>query len=246
MNWWQSLPSRMDPVILRIGSFALQWYGMMYLLAFITVYLLASRWLKREDGFSLNIEGLQELMVALILGVIVGGRLGYVLFYNLPYYLRHPLEIVLPFNPSDGWRFVGISGMSFHGGLIGVILAAWIHLRRRRTSFLNTVDLLIPCIPLGYTFGRLGNFINGELYGRVTDAAIGMSFPQAPGGDLRHPSQLYEAFFEGLVLWIILWVLRKRLRPEGAQLSAYLIGYGTFRFSSSTPASPMPIWVSLF
>lgn len=220
----------MKPEIFSIGNFSVQWYGMMYLLAFTTVYLLASWRLKKEKGFSLDSEGLQNLMVVLILGVLLGGRLGYVLFYNLGYYLRNPLQIILPFDISDGWRFVGIAGMSFHGGLIGVILGAFFHLRRRKISFLKTADLIIPCIPLGYTFGRLGNFINGELYGRVTEASIGMYFPFAPGDGLRHPSQLYEAFFEGIVLWFILWFLRKRLRPDGASLAAYLIGYGVFRF----------------
>ena len=229
-EWWQNLPSGMKPEIFRIGNFAVQWYGMMYLLAFITVYLLASRRLKTEKGFHLDNEGLQNLMVVLILGVLVGGRLGYVIFYNLGYYLRHPLQIIMPFDIADGWRFTGISGMSFHGGLIGVILGALIHLRRQKISFLRTADLIIPCIPLGYTSGRLGNFLKGELYGRVTEASIGMMFPMAPGADLRHPSQLYEAFFEGIVLWIILWFFRKKLRPDGASLAAYLIGYGVFRF----------------
>ncbi len=229
-QWWQTLPSKMNPVIFSIGSFSLQWYGLMYLVAFTIVYLLASRRLKTEKGFQLNVEGLQELMVVLILGVLVGGRLGYVLFYNFGYYLAHPLQIILHFDISNGWRFTGISGMSFHGGVIGVILGAFIHLRRRKIDFLKTADLIAPCIPLGYTFGRLGNFINGELYGRVTKASIGMYFPSAPGPFPRHPSQLYEAFFEGIILWVILWAIRKRLKLDGAMLSAYLIGYGVFRF----------------
>ncbi len=230
-TWWQNLPSRMDPVIFSIGSFHVQWYGMMYLAAFITVYLLASWRLKKEGGFEIDSTGLQNLMVVLILGVLVGGRLGYILFYNLAYYFRHPLEALLPIAKyPDGWHFVGYSGMSFHGGLIGVILAALLHLKKQKVSFLNTVDLVIPAIPLGYTFGRLGNFINGELWGRITDSALGMSFPMAPGAELRHPSQLYEAFFEGIVLWFVLWFLRRKIRPAGATLAAYLIGYGIIRF----------------
>ena len=230
MTWWQNLPGTMNPVLLQIGGFSIQWYGLMYLVAFTLTYALASWRLKKDKGFPLDSEGLQELMLVMILGVLIGGRLGYVLFYNLAYYMRHPLEIILPFNPSAGWRFTGISGMSFHGGLIGVILGTFIHLRRRKTDFLQTADLIIPCIPLGYSFGRLGNFINGELYGRVTNARIGMIFPSAPGSELRHPSQLYEAFFEGLVLWVILWLIRNRLKTRGAMLAAYLIGYGFFRF----------------
>jgi phosphatidylglycerol:prolipoprotein diacylglycerol transferase len=127
-------------------------------------------------------------------------------------------------------RFTGISGMSYHGGLIGVILAALYFTRRNGLSFLEMADLFIPGIPLGYTFGRLGNFINGELYGRITTAKIGMHFPQAGGDALRHPSQLYEAFFEGVVLFILLWSLRRRVELPGAMLGIYLMGYGTVRF----------------
>lgn len=230
IEWWQNLPLGMSPEIFRIGGFSVQWYGLMYLVAFSVVYILASRRLKTEDGFDMDSEDLQNLMVVMILGVLIGGRLGYVLFYNFNYYLHHPLEIILPFDPSNGWRFTGISGMSFHGGLIGVILGTYFYQRKQKKNFLKTADLIIPCVPLGYTFGRLGNFINGELYGRVTEAAVGMHFPMAPGTGLRHPSQLYEGFFEGIILWIILWSLRKHLKPDGAMLPAYLIGYGFFRF----------------
>ncbi|MCK5249866.1 MAG: prolipoprotein diacylglyceryl transferase [Spirochaetaceae bacterium] len=229
--WWQHLPERMDPVIFSIGNFSLQYYGLMYLVAFSIVYILAVYRIRREPRFGIDTEQLQGLMVAMILGVIIGGRLGYVLFYNLPYYWRHPLEIILPFDIGDGFRFTGIAGMSFHGGLIGVILGSWIFVRRNKLDFFDMTDLIIPCIPLGYTFGRLGNFINGELYGRVTTRPIGMLFPSsAPGNELRHPSQLYEAFFEGIVLFIILWLLRKRIRTRGAMLALFLMGYGFLRF----------------
>jgi phosphatidylglycerol:prolipoprotein diacylglycerol transferase len=126
--------------------------------------------------------------------------------------------------------FSGIAGMSYHGGLLGALLCGGLYLRRGPIGFLDGVDLLAPGVPLGYTFGRLGNFINGELYGRITTASIGMSFPAAPGPELRHPSQLYEAFFEGVVLFLLLWSLRKRPLPRGAMLAFYLIGYGTVRF----------------
>ena len=156
--------------------------------------------------------------------------LGYVVFYNAAYYLSHPVEILLPFDISNGMRFTGISGMSYHGGLIGVILAAIYFTRRNGLSFFEMADLVIPAIPLGYTFGRLGNFINGELYGRATTAKIGMYFPQAGGSAMRHPSQLYEAFFEGIVLFAVLWWLRRRVNLSGAMLGIYLIGYGCVRF----------------
>jgi phosphatidylglycerol:prolipoprotein diacylglycerol transferase len=156
--------------------------------------------------------------------------LGYVLFYNFSYYLRHPLEIVLPFDFSNGVKFTGITGMSYHGGLICVILFAWLYCRKARLDFAAMIDLFIPAIPLGYMFGRIGNFINGELYGRITTAMVGMYFPQAPEQQLRHPSQLYEAFFEGIFLFSVLWSLRKKINTRGAMLAAYLIGYGSVRF----------------
>jgi phosphatidylglycerol:prolipoprotein diacylglycerol transferase len=161
---------------------------------------------------------------------VIGARLGYVLFYNLSYYLEHPLEIILPFSFSNGVTFTGISGMSYHGGLIGIILASWLYIRKAKLDWWSVVDLYLPAIPLGYTFGRLGNFINGELFGRVTTSSIGMYFPMAAKGELRHPSQLYEAFFEGIFLFAVLWSIRKIKIPRGAMLALYLIGYGTVRF----------------
>ncbi|MDJ0783560.1 MAG: prolipoprotein diacylglyceryl transferase [Desulfosarcinaceae bacterium] len=229
-QWWQHLPSTIDPVIFSIGPFKLQYYGMMYLVAFGVTYLLVRYRLAREPRFDLSLELVQGLLTAMIVGLILGARLGYVAFYNAAYYIAHPLEIFLPFDFSNGIRFTGISGMSYHGGLIGVILAALYFTRRNRLSFLEMADLFIPAIPLGYTFGRLGNFINGELYGRVTTAKIGMLFPQAGDGLMRHPSQLYEAFFEGIVLFALLWSLRQRVRMPGALLGMYLIGYGVVRF----------------
>ncbi len=229
--WWQNLPATIDPTIVAIGSFRLQYYGLMYLVAFVLTYLLAAWRIKREPGWFLTTEQLQGVLTAMILGLIIGGRLGYVLFYNFTYYMDHPLEIVLPFRWDDGLRFTGIAGMSFHGGLIGVIIGALLYVRAARLDFRRMADLLVPCIPLGYTFGRLGNFLNGEFWGRVTRSAIGMRFPDAPDPALlRHPSQLYEAFGEGILLFVILWTIRARFRAPGAMLALYLIGYGAIRF----------------
>ncbi len=228
--WWQHLPEHMNPVIFEIGSFKLQYYGLMYIVAFATTYGLAIYRLRREDRFQLDVEQLQGLMTAMILGLIVGARLGYVLFYNFSYYLHHPLEIILPFEFSGGIRFTGITGMSYHGGLVGVVVATVIFVRKNRLDFFGMADLIVPCIPLGYTFGRVGNFINGELFGRVTTHPIGMFFPFAPGPGRRHPSQLYEAFFEGIVLFIVLWAVKKRVTTRGAMLALYLMGYGLVRF----------------
>ena len=228
--WWQHLPEHMNPVIFEIGSFKLQYYGLMYIVAFAITYGLATYRLRREGRFQIDVEQLQGLMTAMILGLIVGARLGYVLFYNLPYYLHHPLEIVLPFEFSGGIRFTGITGMSYHGGLIGVVVATVIFVRKNRLDFFGIADLIVPCIPLGYTFGRVGNFINGELFGRTTNHPIGMFFPFAPGPGRRHPSQLYEAFFEGIVLFLVLWSIKGKVRTPGTMLGLYLIGYGLVRF----------------
>jgi len=227
---WQHLPEHIDPVIFSVGGFRLQYYGLMYIVAFAATYFLVMFRVKHEARFNLSKRHIQDLTTVMIFGLIIGARLGYVLFYNASYYFHHPLEIFLPFSFSNGIVFTGILGMSYHGGLIGVILASVWYLYRQRLDFWEICDLYIPAIPLGYTFGRIGNFINGELYGRITDFQIGMYFPLAPGLARRHPSQLYEAIFEGISLFIILWCLRKRKWPSGIMLSLYLIGYGMFRF----------------
>jgi len=229
-DWWQHLPEHIDPVIFQIGSFRLQYYGLMYLLAFGTTYLIARYRLKNETRWHLSIEHLQGLMTAMIIGLILGARLGYVVFYNFSYYAVNPLEIFLPFEFRDGIRFTGISGMSYHGGLAGTFLGMWWYSRKYRLGAFTALDLLPPCAAAGYTFGRIGNFLNGELWGRITNAPIGMHFPNAGGNALRHPSQLYEAFGEGILLFILLWSLRHRLRTPGVMFSCYLIGYGLIRF----------------
>jgi phosphatidylglycerol:prolipoprotein diacylglycerol transferase len=228
-SWWQHLPERIDPVLFEIGNFKLQYYGLMYLVAFAIAYLLALYRIKKEDRWHLPLEHLQGLITAMIIGLIIGARLGYVVFYNSSYYLAHPLEIILPVSFKGGMHFTGISGMSYHGGLICTIIGAWWYIHKHRLDFWKMADLIIPCIPAGYTFGRLGNFINGELWGRTTDALWGMYFPTG-GPVLRHPSQLYEAFGEGIVLGIVLWSIRNRIPIVGAMLPIYLIGYGIVRF----------------
>jgi phosphatidylglycerol:prolipoprotein diacylglycerol transferase len=161
---------------------------------------------------------------------MIGARLGYVLFYNLTYYVSHPLEIILPFSFTGGFHYTGIGGMSYHGGLVGIVIASVIFCRKNTLSFWHFSELFIPAIPLGYTCGRIGNFINGELYGRVTTGPWGMYFPLDRTGQLRHPSQLYEAFFEGIFLFLILWSLKKKSMFNGFLFSLYLIGYGFVRF----------------
>jgi phosphatidylglycerol:prolipoprotein diacylglycerol transferase len=229
-NWWQHLPQTISPVIFQIGWFKLQYYGLMYVVAFVLTYVLVLQRIRREERFQVSKNQVKDLTTYAILGLIIGARLGYVLFYNFSYYLRHPLETFLPFSFSNGFAFTGISGMSYHGGLIGVLLATWLCIRKAKLNYWDVMDLYVPVVPLGYTFGRLGNFINGELFGRVTLSPIGMYFPLATTKELRHPSQLYEAFFEGIFLFTVLWNIRKIGMPKGAMLAIYVIGYGTVRF----------------
>jgi phosphatidylglycerol:prolipoprotein diacylglycerol transferase len=173
MEWIQNLPSKMNPVMLSLGSFQIHYYGVMYILAIATCYQLIQYRIRSEPKYSNYMpEMISDFLTEIVIGILVGGRLGYVLFYNFSYYSHHLLEIFLPFTFNDGHMvFTGISGMSYHGGLIGVIVASALFSRKIIFSFWNFADLLAPAIPLGYTFGRLGNFINGELYGRVTTAS---------------------------------------------------------------------------
>lgn len=207
-----------DPVFLRIGPLELRWYGLMYILAFICAYLLITARTRRK-GFPLSKDDAADLIFNLAIGVIIGGRLGYVLFYNLSYYAANPLRV---FAVWEG-------GMSFHGGLLGVMLAALLYCRKKKVHFSALADICIPAVPIGLGLGRIGNFINGELYGRVTDMPWGMVFPG--GGDLpRHPSQLYEAVLEGPVLFLLLWLLERRKLPQGVLFWSFIALYGSFRF----------------
>jgi phosphatidylglycerol---prolipoprotein diacylglyceryl transferase len=212
----------------------------MYMVALGLVYALLSLRLKQEKfGYSRDL--IQSYFFWVILAILIGGRLGYVLFYNLKYFLANPWSIILPVDFSGGGvHFVGLSGMSYHGGLIAIILASVLFCRRHKISFWNFADFVVPAIPLGYMFGRIGNFINGELYGRITDAPWGMYFPLDPARELRHPSQLYEAFFEGLFLFLILWTLRKRKTFPGFFLGLYIMGYGLVRFFIEYTREPDP------
>lgn len=229
INFWQHIPEHINPDIIHFGQFQIRYYGLMYVVAFTIVYLLAAYRIKSEH-LDFSKDDIQDCFVWIILGLMIGARIGYVIFYNAGYYLANPLEIFLPFNFSGGFHFTGLAGMSYHGGLIGVVTAATLFCVKKKMNFWRLADLLIPAIPLGYTFGRIGNFINGELYGRVTSISWGMYFPLDPSNHLRHPSQLYEAFFEGILLFIILWSIRKKNTFKGFFLSAYLIGYGFIRF----------------
>lgn len=209
---------QIDPVIVQIGPLAVRWYGLMYLAGFMAAYFLI-RHLARYRDLPLASQELSDLLFYGVLGVILGGRLGYTLFYNFSYYADHPLRI---FAVWEG-------GMSFHGGLLGVVAASLIFCHRKGLPRLLTGDILVTAATIGLGLGRLGNFINAELWGRVTDVPWGMVFPGG-GPEPRHPSQLYEAFLEGPVLFLILWLLHRRKAPAGAPFFAFFLFYGLFRF----------------
>lgn len=207
-----------DPVIIKIGPFSVRWYGLMYLISFASSYLLVRYQIKKK-GLAIDKKEIGSLYTFLILGLLIGARLGYVIFYNLWNYLKDPLEILAV------WH----GGMSFHGGLIGSVLAGIIFCRKYKIDFWQLSDLVIVTATIGLGLGRIGNFINGELYGRVTDVPWGMVFPT--GGPLpRHPSQLYEFLLEGATLFTILWLLKGRNLKRGTLTSLFLILYGVFRF----------------
>lgn len=212
-----------DPILLNLGPIHVRWYGLMYVLGFIASYTLVR---KQISEFSYKALGLhfENLNMVLILSVIIGGRLGYVFFYNAPYYFRHPFEILATWN----------GGMSFHGACITLFLSGFWYCKKKGIDFWKAADIYVATVPIGLGLGRIGNFINQELYGRVTDSPLGIVFPN--GGPLpRHPSQLYEALLEGLVLFLILWTLRKKpwqqskYWPHGSISALFLVCYGIFR-----------------
>ena len=228
--WWQTLPSKMDPVLVSIGPLTIYWYSTMYLVSFGVVYILCRRKIKDNSFTKINVEQLEDLLSWCFIGLLIGARVGYVLFYNFEYYISNPLEIIIPFKYYNGnWVFTGIAGMSYHGGLIGVVSAIWFFSRKLKLHFFELSDFLTAAIPMGYFFGRIGNFINGELYGRVTEAPIGMYFPNAGDQSLRHPSQLYEALFEGIILYYVINFFNKH-KELGFNSGTYVIGYGFVRF----------------
>lgn len=206
-----------DPVIFQIGPLALRWYGLMYIIGFVSSYALTLYQLKKKKPM-INKDHIDDLFFYLIIGLILGARLGYVIFYNPGFYLKNPLEIFMV------WH----GGMSFHGGLIGVFIAGVIVIRQKKLPFLATADLIVPTAPIGIGLGRIGNFINGELFGKPTDIPWAMVFPHG-GSVLRHPSQLYEAFFEGIILFVALWFYKDRKKRDGDVVAVFLMLYGAFR-----------------
>ena len=210
-----------DPIALQLGPLAIRWYGLMYLIGFGAFFFLGRMRARRDAWRGINEALIDDLLFFGVLGVILGGRLGYILFYKPVYYLSHPLEIFMV------WQ----GGMAFHGGFLGVLIAMALVARKHQLSWLAVTDFIAPLVPLGLASGRLGNFINGELWGRVAPADLPWSMVFASGGPLpRHPSQLYQFAMEGLLLFALLWFYSSRPRPIGAISGLFLAGYGVFRF----------------
>lgn len=216
-----------DPVALQLGPLAIHWYGLTYLAAFALFMWLGKLRLAHEPYASLTgpqawrKRDLEDILFLGVMGVVLGGRIGYCLFYKPAYYLAHPLEVFAV------WQ----GGMSFHGGMLGVIVAMLWFARSRQRPLLQVTDFVAPCVPTGLAAGRVGNFINGELWGRVADPDMpwGMVFRGA--GDMpRHPSQIYQFLMEGLLLFVLLWLFARKRRKQGEVSAAFLVGYGVFRF----------------
>ncbi|MFM1925112.1 MAG: Prolipoprotein diacylglyceryl transferase [Pseudomonadota bacterium] len=215
---------QIDPVALQLGPFAIHWYGLTYLAAFALFYALGTRRLAHLPFAQLpqwTRRDIEDILFLGVLGVILGGRIGYCLFYKPLYYAANPLEILAV------WQ----GGMSFHGGMLGVIVAMVWFAKSRQRPFLQVMDFVAPCVPVGLASGRIGNFINGELWGRVADPSLpwAMVFPGA-GGMARHPSQIYQFLLEGLLLFVLLWLYARKPRAEGQVGAVFLLGYGFFRF----------------
>jgi len=232
---------QIDPIALALGPLRIHWYGLMYLLGFGAAWWLGRRRVRAGRLPGVDEHGYGDLMFYGMLGVVIGGRIGYILFYDLSEYIAHPLQVL------KIWE----GGMSFHGGLIGVCGAVWLWSRRHRLHFMDTIEFVAPLVPPGLGFGRIGNFINGELWGKYTHADWGVVFPsglpmpfaamdpatlraQFESGALnafaRHPSQLYQAALEGLVLFVVLWTFSAKPRPRYAVAGMFALLYGVFRF----------------
>ena len=219
---------QIDPVVLQLGPLAVHWYGLTYLAAFGLFFFLATLRLKHLPYASITGPGawsrrdIEDILFLGVMGVVLGGRIGYCLFYKPGYYLAHPLEIF----------YVWQGGMSFHGGMLGVLASQLWFARTRQRSWLQVMDFIAPCVPTGLAAGRVGNFINGELWGRFSapDLPWGMVFPGSGSMLPRHPSQVYQFLMEGLLLFGLLWLYARKPRKMGQVSAAFLFGYGVFRF----------------
>ncbi len=231
MEYWNHIYEHFNPVAFTL-LVPVHWYGLMYVMALLSS-LYVAKWIIQKDGLDITKDQLDSFFIYIEIGVILGARLGYILFYdpNTLYYLSHPWQI---FNPFQNGEFIGIRGMSYHGALLGFLLGAYIFSKRTGNSFGKFMDLVAVAVPLGYVFGRIGNFLNQELIGRATDVSWGIYV----GGILRHPSQLYEAFLEGIVVFVIVYMYRKYKRFDGELLLLYGFAYGILRATAEIYRAP--------
>ncbi len=234
MTYWNHIYEHFNPIAFQIGIFKVHWYGIMYVLALL-VGIYAAKWITKKDRLPVSQQLLDNYIIWVEVGVILGARLGYILFYDpdTAWYLTHPWQI---FNPFHDGKFIGIRGMSFHGALLGFLIASTLFSRKYRVNQWMLLDIAALAIPAGYVFGRIGNFLNQELVGRVTDVPWGIYVD----GVLRHPSQLYEALLEGPLLFAILYLYRRHKKFHGELISLYIMLYGTARFVAEFFRQPDP------
>ena len=210
----------LDPIAVSLGPLKVHWYGLMYLVGFLGGWLLGC-YRAKKPGSGWTTEEVSDLVFYCALGVVLGGRIGYMLFYDLPNFIHNPL---IMFKIWDG-------GMSFHGGMLGVLLAMWLFSYKTKKAFFQLTDFIAPLVPIGLGAGRIGNFINGELWGRITNVPWGMVYPNPMAGPYpRHPSEIYEFLLEGVLLFIILWFYSAKPKPRMAVSALFLVCYGSFRF----------------
>lgn len=235
METWNYIYSQFDPVAFHLFSLPVHWYGLMYVLALLSA-LFAAKWIVQNDRLAITKDQLDDYFIYVEIGVILGARLGYILFYdpNTLYYLTHPWQIFNPFNQNG--EFVGIRGMSYHGAVIGFFIGSWLYYWRSGVSFGRLLDVAVISVAIGYVFGRIGNFLNQELVGRATELPWGIYVD----GILRHPSQLYEAVLEGLVVFLVLYAYRRYKRYEGELVLLYGLSYGVARFVAEFWREPDP------
>ncbi len=223
IDFWQHIYSHINPIAFSIFGFKIHWYGIMYILALVSALYMA-KYIVKKDNIPISQKLLDNYFIWVEIGVILGARIGYFIFYvpNNSYYFLHPWQM---FNPFINGKFVGIAGMSYHGAVIGFAIATILFVKRKKINLWKLLDVVAIAVPAGYVFGRIGNFLNQRLVGRVTDVEWGIYV----NGVLRYPSQLYEAFFEGVVIFLILFFYRKYKKFDGELIALYMILYGFAR-----------------
>jgi len=226
LEFWQQIYDKFDPVAFNLFGISVHWYGITYVLALLLA-LMSAKWFVKKDNLAIKDDQLDSYFIWVEVGVILGARIGYILFYSpqVDYYLANPWQM---FNPFIDGQFVGIRGFSYHGALLGFLISSYLFSLKTKLKFWFLMDLVAISVPLGYVFGRIGNFLNQELVGRVTEQPWGIYVY----GDLRHPSQLYEAFLEGIALFLVLFFVRKYKRFNGELAMIYTFGYGLARFTA--------------